>query len=60
MKYHIEYSQETKRKVLELYIADIDNQIIDLKANKKNMDYETYRYTYIRLLNARKHFKKQI
>ena len=60
MEYHIKYSQETKNKVLKLYIEDIENQIQDLKLNKSKIGYEEYRYTYIRLLNARKHFKKQI
>lgn len=49
IKYHIEYSNDTKRKVYELYVGDLEKQLDTLKKHKDLFSYNAYRYAYMRL-----------
>ena len=60
IKYHIEYSNETKIKASELYLADLEKQVEKLKKNKDLFSYDAYRYAYMRLYAQIGNYKKQI
>ena len=60
VKYHIEYSSETKQKALQLYIDDLTRQIEHLNKNKHLFSYNAYRYMYMRLYTQLGNYKRQL
>lgn len=59
-KFHIDFSNETKKAIYELKIQDLKEQLENLKSNKKEYNYEDYRYKYVRLHTSLKEHTKTL